>query len=161
MSKTSAVGKQERRRVLPSESCGEHLQAGRGYMTLFIEQYIHVYMMKIIDILKPQKVSAEDCIYSSQVKPDFPGECFESWPDFEDSEDEQDELKLSFREGNKRTASDEFCGDLKRIKFDNNVRDLTDNLSFKLDLLKPNQELNGAAILTTCGHETNSKDNPK
>ena len=35
----------------------------------------------------------------------------------------------------KRSASDEFCHDLKRIKFDNNVRDLTSNFSFQLDLV--------------------------
>lgn len=106
---------------------------------------ILVYM-KIIDVLEPQKGStaADSMIYSTQVKADFTGETFqESWAEIEDLEDEEvDELQLSFREGNnKRTASDEFYCDLKRIKFDNNVRDLTNDMSsFKLHLPKANTD---------------------
>lgn len=104
--------------------------------------------MKIIDILATQEDSVDDCIYSKQVLPNSSAEKFEEWPDFDDSEDEQDELNLSFREGLKRTASDEFCSDLKRIKFDNNVRDLTNNLcSFKLKIRR-DQGLEGNIMAT-------------
>lgn len=54
-----------------------------------------------------------------------------SWDD--ESDYENDELKKSFRDGLKRTASEEFYNDLKRIKFDNNVRDITNTLSVHLD----------------------------
>lgn len=95
--------------------------------------------MKIIEpTLAAQKdQSVKDCVYSIEMLFNSSEEDSQNWSDVEDSEDEQDELKLSFREGMKRTASDEFCGDLKRIKFDNNVRDITNNLSsFQLELMQ-------------------------
>jgi hypothetical protein len=98
--------------------------------------------MKIIDIIAAQKDCVENCGYSTKTtlsKPsleDIICESNERWSEDESDSDENDELNLSFREGMKRSASDEFCHDLKRIKFDNNVRDLTNNLvSFQLDLV--------------------------
>lgn len=98
--------------------------------------------MKIIDIIAAQKDCVENCGYSTKTtlsKPsleDIICESNERWSEDESDLDENDELNLSFREGMKRSASDEFCHDLKRIKFDNNVRDLTNNLvSFQLDLV--------------------------
>jgi hypothetical protein len=96
--------------------------------------------MKIIDIIAAQKDCVENCNYSTTtlLKPPLEESNFESsesWSEDESDSDENDELNLSFREGMKRSASDEFCHDLKRIKFDNNVRDLTSNFSFQLDLV--------------------------
>ena len=95
--------------------------------------------MKIIDILAAQKDCVENYSTGTLIKPTLEkGDCEsipESWSEDESDSDEDDELNLSFREGMKRTASDEFCHDLKRIKFDNNVRDLTSNFSFQLDLV--------------------------
>jgi hypothetical protein len=95
--------------------------------------------MKIIDILAAQKDCVENYAAGTLLKPSIEeSNCesiAESWSGDESDSDEDDELNLSFREGMKRTASDEFCHDLKRIKFDNNVRDLTDNFTFQLDLV--------------------------
>ena len=96
--------------------------------------------MKIIDILAAQKDCAENFSYSTETlsKPfleDINCDSAKNWSADESDSDEDDELNLSFREGTKRSASDEFCHDLKRIKFDNNVRDLTSNFSFQLDFV--------------------------
>ena len=95
--------------------------------------------MKIIaDILDETE---EDCkgsvdFANKKLSLDMNCDSNETWSEDEiESDDEEDELNLSFREGMKRGASDEFCHDLKRIKFDNNVRDLASNFSFQLDLI--------------------------
>lgn len=93
----------------------------------------------MIDILVSQKDGLESCDYSGKTlsKDDITGELNKSsWTEDEcDSDEDEDELNLSFREGMKRRASDKFCHDLKRIKFDNTVRDLSNNFSYKLDLV--------------------------
>ena len=96
--------------------------------------------MKIIDILDTPKDCVENCDYSTETLVKSPGEDIawesnESWSEDESDSEKDDELNLSFREGMKRCASDEFCHDLKRIKFDNNVRDLANNFSFQLGLV--------------------------
>ena len=96
--------------------------------------------MKIIDVLAAQKDCTENFGYSTETlsKPSLENitcESTKNWSADESDSDEDDELNLSFREGMKRGASDEFCHDLKRIKFDNNVRDLANNFSFQLDFV--------------------------
>lgn len=104
--------------------------------------------MKIVDILATQKDCGDNFSYSTETlsKPsleDINCESTKNWSAEESDSDEDDELNLSFREGTKRSASDEFCHDLKRIKFDNNVRDLTSNFSFQLDFVIKVDEARG------------------
>ena len=87
---------------------------------------------KNIEMLEDTKNSCEEMVYESKDEQgDSSAESFESWSDsFDgDSDDEHDELNLSFREGLKRAASENFCHDLKRIKCDNNMRVITDTMT--------------------------------
>lgn len=76
------------------------------------------------------KTLAKCCLENSDC------ESKEIWSEIDDESDaDGDELNQSFRDGVKRIASDEFRHDLKRIKIDNKVRDLTNTFSFQLDFV--------------------------